>query len=126
MEVVVTRKSDILRTGGFESIEDTKKFVNENQDAVALISAHINNVSIVNLPTLRTQSQFFNLTYPENYAQGIESDRTIAVSNGTWIMLKPLPPGYHIINFKGVLVESAKIDQVNTVTDITYHIKVFP
>ena len=93
---VLNIKSDIIRTGGFESIEGIKKFVNENQDAVAIVSAHINNVSIVNLPTLGAQSQFFNLTYPENYAQGIESGHTIAVSNGTWIMLKPLPLGYHI------------------------------
>lgn len=123
---VLNIKSNIIRTAEFESIEDIKKFVNENQDAVALISAHINNISIVNLPTLRTQSQFFNLTYPENNAQGIEPDHTIAVSNGTWIMLKPLPPGYHIINFKGVLADSTRIDQVDTIMDITYHINVYP
>lgn len=116
--------SDLIRETEFDSTEALKKFLKANQDAVTLISAHIDNSSLTSLDTLRTQSQFFNLTYPEDDVHGVDPEYTIAVSNGTWMMLEPLTGGYHHINFKGVLVDSASPDLDNLIIDMTYHINV--
>lgn len=121
---ILNIRPELIRTTDFELIEEKNKFISENQDAITLVSAQIDNKSLINLPTLRTQSQFFNLTYPEVNTAGVGSERTIAISNGTWIMLEPLAPGYHRLNFQGILTEPIITDQENLVVDMTYHIDV--
>ncbi|MGC1131831.1 MAG: hypothetical protein WA941_03325 [Nitrososphaeraceae archaeon] len=116
--------SDLIRETEFGSKESLKRFLENNQDAVTLISASIDNTSLTSRDTLRTQSQFFNLTYPEDDDRGVYSEYNIAVSNGTWIMLEPLTEGYHHINFKGVLVDSASLDIDDLIIDMTYHINI--
>ena len=44
----------------------------------------------------------------------------VGVSDGYWLMLKPLKPGQHLIHF------SADIDSFNFHLDVTYHVTVTP
>jgi hypothetical protein len=48
----------------------------------------------------RVHSRAFNVTFPENAIFGAEAGPSRAVSDGYWIILKPLPIGEHEILFK--------------------------
>ncbi|HZD36459.1 MAG TPA: hypothetical protein VE130_14745 [Nitrososphaeraceae archaeon] len=117
-------RSDAINATDFESV-DADKLISGNQDALTLLVAQIDNKSLTDFTTLRTQSQYFNLTYPEDNNTDFKSGLLpIAISNGTWIMLAPLDPGYHQLKFQGVVVDPDIGDQENLAVDITYHIDV--
>jgi hypothetical protein len=43
----------------------------------------------------RFQSSLFNLTLPENNVMGVPAQETQGVSDGYFVILKPLPKGEH-------------------------------
>ena len=61
----------------------------------------------------------FTIDFPEGNIFGVQAGPSMAASDGFWIMLKPLPPGEHTINFGGSFGPEFTID-------ITYHISVVP
>jgi hypothetical protein len=63
------------------------------QDQTTYAQVTINGTAIENLDRFRIQSPPFNVTFPENNVFGIFPGPTQAVSDGIWIILKPLPPG---------------------------------
>ena len=56
------------------------------------------------LTAFRVQSPVFALTFPQNALFGLPAGGPFSpnVSDGYWLMLKPLPPGAHTLSFKGV------------------------
>lgn len=95
-----------------------------DQDTVITKEAIIDGVSIGNLDSYRFQSPVFNLTFPENNIAGIAPQTAKAVSDGFWIMLEPLSPGTHEINYNAALGDPTVIGTTNFVIDITYHLTV--
>lgn len=94
------------------------------QDGTSLVEATIDGQTIISLARegdtpittpFRVQTPLFNTTFPKDNVYGItpradqEEDKGGSwinqhVSDGIWIMTKPLSPGTHTIEFKGAAV----------------------
>ena len=71
----------------------------------ATLHASVDGVEVLNSGQgFRAQSPFFNFTTPTNNILFSAGGPGMSVSNGYWMMLKPLSPGRHTINFGGALV----------------------
>jgi len=92
------------------------------QDQTTYAQVTINGTAIENLDRFRIQSPLFNFTFPENNIFGISPGQTQAVSDGIWIILKPLPPGEHKIGFKGTSVDFTTGATNTFVSDATYNV----
>jgi hypothetical protein len=89
------------------------------QDQTTLAVATVDGKRIENVTNYRIETPLFNTTFPKNNVYGVSprSDQEVKgetwtnqhVSDGIWIMLKPLPPGRHTIEFEG-----ASVSQTNT------------
>ena len=124
---IINIEADLLHTPETKTVEELKKFTKGDQDSVTHLSAEIDGLKLTDLDRYRVQSPVFNLTYPANNIYGVNSGiPTIAMSDGTWIMLKPLSPGEHDVRFTGVLVDFTVTTPENFVTDITYNLTVLP
>ena len=64
----------------------------------------------------------FRIQSPENNVFGISPGQTQAVSDGLWIILKPLPPGEHRVGFKGSSVDFTAGATNTFVSDATYNV----
>ena len=73
---------------------------------------------------LRMQSPPFNVTIPENNVFGVSPGPSQAVSDGIWIILKPLPVGEHKIGFKGSSVDFTTGTKNTFVSDANYNVVV--
>jgi hypothetical protein len=91
-----------------------------DQDTVIGKEITVDGVNIGSLDSYRLQSPLFNLTFPENNIAGVGPQTAKAVSDGFWILLKPLSPGSHEIHFKGVLGDPTAIGTANFALDVTY------
>lgn len=83
------------------------------------LSVTIDGVPVKNLDSFRFQSPAFSFTgaNPPVY-KGYSGFFETAVSDGYWVMLKPLPPGEHEIHFH------AEIPAFNFTVDVTYDLTV--
>jgi hypothetical protein len=86
----------------------------------------IDGVRMTNLKNYRVTSREFTLTYPENNAISALAGMEVPagtygpqVSDGYWIMLRPLTPGTHTIHFKGTIANQGAVD-------VTYNLTVGP
>ena len=71
------------------------------QDTIVPEFTTLNSIKIPNLENYRIQSDIFSFTLPENNILNLPPESTKAVSDGNWVFLKPLPPGYYELKFKG-------------------------
>ena len=95
----------------------------ENEGITGL-DATVDGVKTQGLSNFRVQSPLFNITYIPNNINGAPIGTTQGISDGYWIMLKPLPVGDHIIHIAGSVVNYAEGTLNNFANDVTYHIKV--
>jgi len=103
-----------------------------NIDHVTEVRASVDGVPLENLGAARAASpEPFAFTLPDadNLYQffGVDVKGTIepAMSDGYWVMLKPLPPGEHTIKFYGKLDMSAEGGMI-FIQDITHIVTVLP
>ena len=92
------------------------------QDQTTSAQVTINGTAIENLDQFRIQSPPFNVTLPENNVFGVSSGPTQAVSDGLWVILKPLPVGEHKIGFKGSSVDFTTGAKNTFVSDANYNV----
>ncbi|HEY7572336.1 MAG TPA: cache domain-containing protein [Nitrososphaeraceae archaeon] len=72
------------------------------QDQVTKVNATVDGIPLDQLEKYRIQSPPFNFTLPHENILGLASNTsTLAVADGNWAFLKPLPIGAHKIIFKG-------------------------
>ncbi|WP_239380614.1 hypothetical protein [Frankia sp. CIT1] len=72
----------------------------------------------------RFQSPFFRICFvPDNpiYPDG---GKGRSVSDGVWVLLRPLPPGQHEINFTGTISIPEATPPVNFQISVNYHVTV--
>ena len=109
-----------------EMVKKTNEFPNEFD-----ITLDGKPISLNNEEANRVLSQPFNITLPENNiwneAPGIPY---LAVADGWYLMLKPLPPGEHRLQYTtGYKTPSAPVGQANPegyIQEVTYHLVVKP
>jgi hypothetical protein len=81
-----------------------RAFAKRIVDTAGNLEVTVDGKPLKDVKQYRVESPLFILNGPENAADeafpGIAGKHKV-VSDGYWIMLKPLPPGKHVIRFKG-------------------------
>jgi hypothetical protein len=93
-------------------------------DKVTTLEASIDGMPLQNLSSYRIQSQAFNVTFPNDNVLGVPEGTYLAVAEGYWVFLEPLPPGQHEIHFRGTLVDPTATSTQNFETEVTYNLVV--
>ena len=88
------------------------------------MDATVDGVKIPSLQQYRVQSQPFATVYGSNNVDGAPIGTTQAVSDGYWVLLKPLPAGNHTILFGGAVVNYVQGTLNNFANEVTYNVKV--
>lgn len=112
-----------VKTDPSETEEDLRVITKEAVDNPAVLEASVNGVPLQNLQNYRAESPLFNVTLPEGNIFGVPELHSEAVSDGYWVMLRPLPVGDHTINFRGA---DAAAVAGGLVTEVTYKVTIAP
>jgi hypothetical protein len=123
---VLNVECDYLSDLAHKTEADLRKCAKDDQDKATNLQATIDGVAIPDLNMYRVQSPLFNLTIPKDNAMGIPPGSTQAISDGFWVLLKPLPVGKHEIHFSGSLVDFTTTGPLNFVSDARYDITINP
>ncbi|HBP65802.1 MAG TPA: hypothetical protein DD730_16470 [Desulfosporosinus sp.] len=91
-------------------------------DRVTNFSASIDGVKVEGLHNFRVQSPLFEVTFPENNIYEVLPSTVHTVSDGFWVMVKPLSTGNHQIRFCGEA--RCQKDALEFKTDVIYHLEV--
>lgn len=101
---------------------DLRKCAKADQDKATNLQVTVDGLAIPDLKKYRVQSPLFNMTLPNNNALSLPPGNTQAVSDGFWILLKPLAVGKHTIHFSGSLIDFTATGPLNFVSDAKYDI----
>ena len=104
--------------------DDLRKCANEDQNTVTSLRLVIDGLEIQNLTKHRIDSPLFNFTTPEKGIFGLKSANTQGVSDGFFVMLKPLSRGAHEITYSGVLGDPTIAGPQIAPEKVTYHITI--
>ncbi len=104
--------------------DELRQCAHTDQDTVTHMTLSIDGAHMENLTRFRTDSPLFNFSTPENGIFDLHSVNSQAVSDGFFVMLKPLPVGTHEIHWSGVLGSSADISPLNQPESVTYVLKI--
>jgi hypothetical protein len=85
-----------------KSIDELKICAHEDESSNPIADLWVDGNKIKDVLKYRITSDAFNVTLPENSVLG-DKGKTTTVSDGYWIMLKPLPIGKHTILFQSSL-----------------------
>jgi hypothetical protein len=86
------------------------------------LNASLDGQPLLNgVQAFRAQSPFFSFTTPANNILGSNGGPGMSVSDGYWLMLKPLSPGKHTIKFGGGFVSGVG---AGFTENVTYNITV--
>lgn len=113
---------DFATNPSFKTESDLKNNMMDFKSAVKEVS--VDGIKID--PTdYQFMSPLFNFTLPPDNTYDLPAGTTTqAVSNGYWIMLKPLPIGSHEIHFKGIVFDYTATGVVNFNTESNYKINI--
>ncbi len=104
--------------------EDMQNCAREDQDKVHFVKVTVDGMDISDISKYRFQTPLFNLTLPENNVMGIPSGEISGLSEGYFVILKPLPEGNHTIRSSGSLTEVTVQGTQNFASDVTYDITI--
>lgn len=121
---IINVECDYIVDRNLKTESDLRKCAKTDQDKAINLLVTVDGAAIPNLQMYRMQSPLFNLTYPEDNIAGLPAGSTYAISDGYWILLKPLPLGKHEIRFSGSLVDFTATGPVNFVTDAKYDLTI--
>lgn len=121
---IIKVRCDYASDPAAKTESDLRTCAKEDQDLVTRVEATVDGVPIANLQQYRLQSPLFGLNLTANNPAGLPAWKTEAISDGWWIIMKPLSPGNHEVRFEGVLLDVTSTSTTNFATDITYHLKV--
>jgi hypothetical protein len=109
---------------GMKTEVEMRKCAKDDQDKVNLVRVTVDGVDVPNVKNYRVQSPLFNLSLPENNVQGVPAQEVQGVSDGYFVMLKPLSKGEHEMRSTGSLADVTVEGTQNFVSDVIYHITV--
>jgi hypothetical protein len=121
---IINVECDYLSTPEFKTESDLRECAKADQDKATNLQATIDGVDIPDLKKYRVQSPLFNITLPTDNAPGLPAGIMEAVSDGYWILLKPLPLGNHKIHFTGSIIDYTATGPLNFVSDAEYDITI--
>lgn len=68
-------------------------------DVVIEMKVIIDGTAVKDLEKYRVRSSVFDLQFPEDNIYGVKAGATRSVTDGYWLMVKPLSRGSHVIHF---------------------------
>ena len=115
-----------LDPGAYTDEENLRRYSNYQIDSVQSLSLEIDGVAIPNLGVYRAESPAFGFELGDIYEDfGYPpGHRDLAVADGYWIMLHPLPPGPHTIRFRASFVDA--FQGFTFELDVSYGLMVLP
>jgi hypothetical protein len=93
-------------------------------EGISGLDVTLDGVKITGLQNYRVQSPLFNFTYPSNNINGAPVGSTQGISDGYWIILKPLTTGEHTVHLAGSVVNYVSGALNNFANEVTYHVNV--
>jgi hypothetical protein len=127
---VLNAEWDNLVPGGPNTtftVDELRQLAKQNMDAAENLKVEVDGRSVKDVAGYRVQSPVFSYSLPQDnitsFATGIDvPGQTVspAVSDGVYLMLRPLSVGKHVIHFSGDFGPN------QFALDITYHITVTP
>jgi hypothetical protein len=88
---------------------------------ISTLEVAVDGKKVKDLGSFRVQSPVFGLTLPADNILGVNPGTGSSVSDGYWLMLKPLARGNHTIHFEGELVSGPA---AGFAVNVTYHLTV--
>jgi hypothetical protein len=87
-------------------------------------------LALTNDEAYKVQTGLFNLTLPANNLWGEPAGPDQAITQGWWVMLKPLPPGQHTVHYttgyrdskSDPTIPPGQGNQAPYIQDVTYHL----
>jgi hypothetical protein len=127
---IINGECSSVEPGGFQGRNDQEARAcaalwNDGTDIMHL-KFTVDGVKVKNLGDFRVQSPFyyFNMVPPYNNFLGVDNaTEGYSVSDGYWVMVKPLSPGTHVIHFEGAWVSGPG---AGAVQNVTYNLTVTP
>jgi hypothetical protein len=114
-----------VKTSPADTEADMRAHVKNAIDHVTTVEASVDGTPLQNLSNYRVASPLFNVTLPKNNLLGVPEGPTVGVSDGYWILVKPLPVGDHTIYLNGAAVDVADPSN-NVVITRTWHLTIAP
>ena len=102
---ILTKECSYAEDSTLKTPEDLRNCAKDEK--AHILRASIDGKQLNNLENYRVESPLFNFTFPENNLFGAPVGQTQGLSDGWFLMLKPLEPGQHIVEFQGQTAESA-------------------
>lgn len=68
-------------------------------DIVIGMKVLINGIDVKDLKKYRARSSVFDLVFPEDNIYGVKAGTTRSVTDGYWLLVKPLSKGNHVVHF---------------------------
>lgn len=121
---IINVECDYISNNSLKTESDLRQCAKDDQDKVRNLQATVDGINIPDLKSYRVQSPIFNVTLPRDNYGGYPAGHTQVVSDGFWILLKPLPVGNHEIHFVGTLVDYTATSPLNFVSDAKYNITI--
>jgi hypothetical protein len=104
--------------------EQLRNCARDDQNTVRNLRLNIDGLEIQNLTKYRTESPLFNFTTPEIGIFNLKSAKSQGVSDGFFVMVKPLSSGSHEITFSGVLGMPTAGKPQNSPEKVTYRLSI--
>jgi hypothetical protein len=121
---LINAECDYLAKPNLKTEQQLLACAKSENEGITGLDATVDGIKTQGLQNYRVQSPLFNFTYPNNNVNGAPAGSTQGVSDGYWIILKPLPIGDHTVHFGGSVVNYAGGALNNFANDVTYHLKV--
>ena len=122
MFTVINVRCDYLVDKVSKTESDLRNCAKDDQDTVNVVNATIDGRAINNLNSFRFQSPLFDIILPPNNIAGVPQGSTQAVSDGWFVILKPLPVGEHQIKSYGAIIDPTGSGKINFATSTTFNI----
>lgn len=121
---VINVECDYVSDKSLKSESDLRQCAKNDQDKATNLKVTVDGFSIPDLKKYRVQSPLFNVTLPKDNVAGYPEGLTQVVSDGYWIILKPLALGKHEIHFSGAIADFTATGALNFVSDANYDITI--
>lgn len=122
MFTVINVRCDYLVDKVSKTESDLRNCAKDDQDTVNVVNATIDGRPVDKLNSFRIQSPLFDINLPPNNIAGVPPGSTQAVSDGWFIILKPLPLGEHQIKSYGAIIDPTGSGMINFATSTTFNI----
>ncbi|WP_415310101.1 hypothetical protein [Candidatus Nitrosocosmicus sp. FF01] len=115
-----------FKEAGIHTEAELRDAAKRDQDNVKIVELKVNDVEVItDYDKFRFQSPIFDIKLPQNNIAGYPPGPTQAVTDGYYIMLKPLPAGTYKIESMGHMFgPSGANPGASFISDVTYNITI--